>query len=618
MSTKKKVNKVYEEAGKVYEEAGENSQDEEEIDGEESSEIFADSGSEIDSDEFSGYDDDDLPDFADKVPPYTYIRKRNRDNADDADDEEEIVNPPAPSAYVHPWLYDFYKMYKRKKVGPQKVSENLSECQVFKLFITDELLELCVKETNRYATEYISSHTLSTHSRMHKWKKTDVVEMQAFISILLLSGISKRSNFELYWSTDSLLDMRGFREIMPRDRFLILLQFFHVVNNNDQPLRDDAAYDKAFKIRPVIDYLVPKWQQYFGPDRELSVDESIIPFKGRTTLKQYMPDKPNKWGLKAWCLADAASGYVYNWKLYLGKEKKRPQDMPVSEFVVRTLTEPILNKAHIVYMDNFFSSPKLFKFLEDNLTGACGTLRVSRTGVPSKIKRAEPKANQPPITAKVDNTLYLSWYDRRIVNLISTVHSDVMYKKKVRVKNNPEQIMLIDKPAAIQAYSRYMGGVDRADKAITYYMVHHRTCKWWKKVFFYLLEVSFCNALIIWRKVHEGKTNPEQFRLNIIHGMLHEYKKPSSRMVGRSIKGKDTSSRLIDCSHFLGKNTKKTEKGKSSRPDCAVCSDRKKKRHQTKYECKKCKTAMCPVPCFERWHTLDDYKIDCTPQIHGK
>ena len=48
----------------------------------------------------------------------------------------------------------------------------------------------------------------------------------------------------------------------------------------------------------------------------------MIGFKGRLGFIQYMPKKPTKWGLKAFVLADAHTGYTYNWHLYTGKTYK--------------------------------------------------------------------------------------------------------------------------------------------------------------------------------------------------------------------------------------------------------------------------------------------------------
>lgn len=37
-----------------------------------------------------------------------------------------------------------------------------------------------------------------------------------------------------------------------------------------------------------------------SPDEHIAIDEMIIPFKGRSGLKQYMKAKPKKWGFKVW------------------------------------------------------------------------------------------------------------------------------------------------------------------------------------------------------------------------------------------------------------------------------------------------------------------------------
>ena len=142
-------------------------------------------------------------------------------------------------------------------------------------------------------------------------------------------------------------------------------------------------------------------------------------------------------------------------------------------------------------MDNFFTSPALFKELADYQIGACGTLRVKKRGVPLEIKNANSKPGDPPVTAHDDPILYISWFDKRIVNLITSVHNSSTFRKQVKSKRHPGNHRVVDKPIAIQSYSQHMGGIDRADKAMTYYMVVHRCCKWWKKVFFYLLEVCF-------------------------------------------------------------------------------------------------------------------------------
>jgi hypothetical protein len=58
----------------------------------------------------------------------------------------------------------------------------------------------------------------------------------------------------------------------------------------------------------------------YNPGRNLPVDESMVAFKGRTHLKQYMPQKPIKRGLKIWALACSSTGYLLSFSVYEGKK----------------------------------------------------------------------------------------------------------------------------------------------------------------------------------------------------------------------------------------------------------------------------------------------------------
>ena len=76
--------------------------------------------------------------------------------------------------------------------------------------------------------------------------------------------------------------------------------------------------DKLYKIRPLIQDLNRNFQLLRLPNAAQSVDESMVLFKDRSSLKQYNPMKPTKRSYKIWCRADM-SGYVYELELYQGK-----------------------------------------------------------------------------------------------------------------------------------------------------------------------------------------------------------------------------------------------------------------------------------------------------------
>ncbi|KAL8608785.1 hypothetical protein ACOMHN_065521 [Nucella lapillus] len=55
--------------------------------------------------------------------------------------------------------------------------------------------------------------------------------------------------------------------------------------------------------------------------KQLSVDESMIKFKGRIFFRQFLPLKPILFGIKQFCLTEAKSGYPLKFLIYYtGKE----------------------------------------------------------------------------------------------------------------------------------------------------------------------------------------------------------------------------------------------------------------------------------------------------------
>ena len=87
--------------------------------------------------------------------------------------------------------------------------------------------------------------------------------------------------------------------------------------------------DRLRKVRGFVDKVVNKWPELYEPGSELALDEAIIAFKGRVLFKVYQPDKPHKWGIKVFVLADAATGYAYRYSIYAGKENPATKNLPL-------------------------------------------------------------------------------------------------------------------------------------------------------------------------------------------------------------------------------------------------------------------------------------------------
>jgi hypothetical protein len=71
-----------------------------------------------------------------------------------------------------------------------------------------------------------------------------------------------------------------------------------------------------------------------------------------------MASKASKWGLKIWALADSNSNYLYNWKLYEGKEgNKTAKHLAMN--VVLNLVKDLNNRGHRLTTDNYYTSVNL-------------------------------------------------------------------------------------------------------------------------------------------------------------------------------------------------------------------------------------------------------------------
>ena len=106
---------------------------------------------------------------------------------------------------------------------------------------------------------------------------------------------------------------------MPLTRFEQIYRFLHLCNSERKIAPGNLGYDYLFKVRNLLDLLFPRFLSQYTTHEEQSVDEAMIPFKGRLGIKQYMKDNPTKWGIKVFVLADARNGYTVRLQVYAGK-----------------------------------------------------------------------------------------------------------------------------------------------------------------------------------------------------------------------------------------------------------------------------------------------------------
>ena len=85
----------------------------------------------------------------------------------------------------------------------------------------------------------------------------------------------------------------------------------------------------------------------------------MIRFKGRLGFKQYMKDKPTKWGIKVFTLSDTVNGYVYRFQIYTGKNLDDSVDVGLCSGVCLELMSG-LEPGFKLFTDNYYTNPRLY------------------------------------------------------------------------------------------------------------------------------------------------------------------------------------------------------------------------------------------------------------------
>ena len=118
---------------------------------------------------------------------------------------------------------------------------------------------------------------------------------------------------------------------------------------------------------------------------QVGLDEAIKKFKGRCSFKQYIKNKPVRWGVKIFAICCSITGYLWNAMFYLGKAPEDPttpqKEMSATQRSVIEILAPLSHKNHIVHMDNYYTSIPLFQELMGMGIRACGTIRANRKGL---------------------------------------------------------------------------------------------------------------------------------------------------------------------------------------------------------------------------------------------
>ena len=264
-----------------------------------------------------------------------------------------------------------------------------------------------------------------------------------------------------------------------------------------------------------------------------------------------------------------------------------------------------LQKYHHVYADNYFTSVHLADALLQADTYLCGTTRATRKEFPKSLAATRLKAGESVKWTNDTGVMLCKWHDKRDVHMIST--NDAGGDHVIHVWRKRQEVDL-SVPTCVRSYNASMGGVDRLDQLRSYYGIGRSGRRWWKYIFWGIMNIGVINAYILWTLCNRPLPanarlySPKAFKLRVIHNMtdVAAQRVQLPPVINEPDADLTVSEEVVEGHpqvRFVGR--KRT---------CQMCSRQHKKTAagryvETKFGCFACKVYLCKSgPCFLEYH----------------
>jgi hypothetical protein len=426
-----------------------------------------------------------------------------------------------------------------------------SPLKYWRLFMTDAALDMIVTNTNAYATLKLQGIAGNTRA----WQPLSKYELQLWIGVVLFMALRNIQAPETCWSESSRIWQVA--DYMPLRRFEQIRRFVHIavpVQVADSP-SDEHWYEK---VSPLANIIKRRFQTYAAMPSACSIDEMMVKFSGRSGHTIKMDRKPIKQGYKIFALC-AHGGYTWDFS-YWSRDEKNPTTVPrirnfnptANAVLNLASTLPARTQQCHIYMDNFFTSAKLFSKLREMGIGACGTARGNTPGLPTQLKAlaatalgqsdqycwnylksagTRPASDTPGVHA-------FAWLDNAWVLGMTTIHGpcydeeDFVERARRRPRKTSTNARIVRRifgdevrmwlpiPMIIDDYNFHMNAVDRADQLRGGLTSHRTGRRCWLPLFYWLLDVTKVNAYLLY-KTHSLEAGNEP-KHQLTHRAFHE------------------------------------------------------------------------------------------------
>lgn len=487
------------------------------------------------------------------------------DEQSEEEEEEKQAAPAAPGAWHTPAVpREPPRMARHVAVGaPMRLPAAVSRLSLLQLFLTPALTDTWAHLTNAAGGA--------------AWPPADTHELLAFIGVHIFMGIDSLPKRRMYWQGDT--RHTTVAEVLSRDRFESLTRCLRV-----SPPEAAAAPRNPFSfVRAFIDSLNHSFPRHWNPGRHLALDESMVSFRGRSDIKQFVPGKPHPHGYKIWVLAN--ENYMLQLQLYQGKAVAGPS---IHDMVLQ-LTQLYRNTNHVLYCDTLFTSPTLLASLFNVGIRVCGSVKRNRIGMPSAAELPPARLAAIPRGAHLqmqrDDVTLCAWRDKKLILLLYN-HIDPKQLTTMQRWGDDGAIYQLGCPQAIRDYFHHARAVDVINQLHYSYLPGRKSRKCWTRLVWWLLDICILNAFRLWQVQHPDESHLA-FRMQLAHELMEQL--PEERRPRQGNRG--TAGGTADIREHIPKRV-------DSIGDCVECSQQPAHRVRTHFICTKCRVHLCLDACW--------------------
>jgi hypothetical protein len=358
----------------------------------------------------------------------------------------------------------------------------------------------------------IQKYTIAEAERQlrHKWMMT-LEELEAFIGLLYARGLMGAKNIPIPELWSEKWGNGIFRRTMARDRFIEIMKFLRFDEKSTRQQRLPA--DKFALFSEIWNLFISNCQEHYTPVENLAVDEQLFPTKARCRFTQYMGNKPDKFGIKFWMLAEVDSKYFLCGIPYLGKDENR-MGKTLAEHVVLQLLQNYTMKGYNVTADNFFSQLPLIITLRKQRTTFVGTVRSNRRELPMEA-----------VSVSKERVLYSTDFYVEENGILLTSYKAKSTKNVLLLSSRHEYGSVSDesakmKPNTIRFYNDTKFGVDALDNMCKTCTVKSGVRRWPLATFFNMLDLAAINAFILYKFVTGKRISRRTFLKMLVEDLV--------------------------------------------------------------------------------------------------